>query len=118
MLASAALAPIGSSESRPLLYRRFFTAAECQALDAFAPETALSEINLIRILLSRCIAASRGLPKRGAAGLVKRLLLLTAFSHAALIIASLSRFQEKYFGWGSQEDPVLAALAEMDPNDL
>jgi hypothetical protein len=44
--------------------------------------------------------------------------MLAAFSHAALIIASLVRFQEKYFGLATMGDPALEALAAMDPNDL
>jgi hypothetical protein len=122
MLATAPASSFDSSEtdSGPpwQLYRRFFTAAECAALDAIEAETALSEINLIRLLLGRVLASARRAPQKKPATLARQALILTAVSQAALIIASLVRFHEKYFGWASQGDPALAALAEMDPNDL
>ena len=141
MLASASLSPFQSYTSPPakppLLYRRFFTAAECKALDSFPAGTALSEINLIRILLTRSFAAATRAPQavfgRGSAPARRPqaaiahsdatrhrnlISMLAAFSHAALIIASLVRFQEKYFGLATMGDPALEALAAMDPNDL
>jgi hypothetical protein len=94
------------------LYRQFFTAAECRALDSSPPESALSEISLIRIMLLRPLAAAHHLRK---ITLDQRLAMLRAFSHAGLVLASLVRLHQRLF---PPTNPLLDALAELDPDDI
>jgi hypothetical protein len=121
MLAAGSLtsnAAPGSAGTAPQLYRRFFTPAECQALDAAPAGSVLSEISLLRILLTRVFAVARQQTQRSRATLVQLLSMLAGFSHAAMIIASLARFEQKHSASGSESDPNVAALAQMDPNGL
>jgi hypothetical protein len=127
-------AVIPLSPAPPRIYRQYFTAEERKMLDASPLDSAISEISLLRILLLRLLAAAgeraSGEPRKslrqGALGarrtrplsIGRRLSMLSAFSGAALIMASLVRFHDKYFGFGSANDPFLQALAEMDPDDL
>jgi hypothetical protein len=112
MLAASAQPPIITP--RPQLYRRFFTPAECELLDACPPGSALSELNLLRVLLSRALAASR---LARALSLTRRASMLAAFSATARIIASLVRVQQSH-SLGGPLAEFLAALDELDPDDL
>ena len=72
------------------LYRPFFTPAECARLDATPRNDVLSEINLLRILLLRLLAAAH---KARALELAAHARLLAAFSHAGIVLARLVRLQ-------------------------
>ena len=112
MLAEGSLpAPFALADHKPLLYRQFFTPEECAALDRCPPESAANEIYLLRILITRILAAAKWFKPT----LEHRLSMLTAFCRAAITIASLARFEIKH---NPPADPILAALAEMDPDDL
>ena len=112
------------------LYRQFFTPEECNALDRCDPDSAVSEIALLRILITRVLASARASeaqpsiahpwakrPKDRRINLTlrHRFSMLTAFCQAAVTMASLARFE---FKRNPPPDPILAALAEMDPDDL
>ncbi len=76
----------------PSLYRPYFTAAERELLDASSPDELLSEINLLRVLLSRVLAASR----RARELTVKQhAAILSAFGNAGVVIARLVTLQYK-----------------------
>ncbi len=75
-------------------------------------ESALSEISLLRILLLRLLAAAR---HKRPLSLAQHLSILSAFSGAGLIMASLVRFHRRQFPPGNY---LLDALAEMDPDDI
>lgn len=98
--------------STPSLYRQYFTAAECRLLDSTPLEGALSEISLIRIMLLRVLAAAHRLRK---VTLEHRLAMLQAFGRSGLVMASLVRAHHRLF---PPVNPLLAALAEMDPDDI
>ncbi len=49
-----------SPAQAPGLYRRHFTRAQCALLDRFPEQRGTSEINLLRVLLSRTLAAGGG----------------------------------------------------------
>jgi hypothetical protein len=121
MLAAGSLSSYvasGPPHSSPQLYRRFFTAAECQALDSSPADSALSEISLLRILLTRLFAAARRQAQQSRVALGHLLSMLAGFSHATMIIASLVRIEEKGFGSRSEYDPKQAANAALDSNDF
>ena len=99
----------------PKLYRQFFTAAECKTLDQIPAESALSELCLLRILLVRVLAAAQ---KRARLAIHLRLAMLMAFSHAALTMASLVRFENKYAGPAAWEESLINVVDDLDPLDL
>jgi hypothetical protein len=104
------LAPVSST-----LYREYFTPAERRMLDASPLESALSEIHLYRALLRRLLAAAH---KKRSLSLGARLAMLSAVSHAGLILASLVRFT-----WASTDHtydvhPLLAEMAVDRLEDL
>ncbi len=76
----------------PSLYRPFFTPEECALLDASSPDDLMSEINLLRILLTRVLAASRN-PKE--LSLAQHAAILGAFSATGLVLARLVSVQCK-----------------------
>jgi hypothetical protein len=82
-------------------------------LDSCSPDSALSEISLLRVLLMRLLAASR---RRASFSLKRHLSMLAAFGQAGLILASLVRYESR--SDLARGDPVLEALAELDPEDL
>lgn len=47
------------ASSAPGLYSQCFTPSECELLDIFPAADGLSELNLLRVLLARTLAASR-----------------------------------------------------------
>ena len=100
------------SPSPPQIYRQYFTAAECKTLDSSPLDTALSEIEVLRILLLRLLDARRRIRRLT---LAQHLSMLTAFSGAGLILASLVRFHNRYF---EPRSLLFDALADMDPDDL
>ena len=100
------------SPSSAQIYRQYFTAAECKTLDSSPLETALSEIEVLRVLLLRLLAAARRLRRLS---LAHHLSMLTAFSGTGLILASLVRFHNRYF---EPHHSLLDLLADMDPDDL
>ncbi len=75
------------------LYRQYFTAEEIAMLDATPHDDLTSEINLLRVLLSRALAAAtkhvRDLTLKQHAA------ILSTFSAAGIVIASLVRLQDK-----------------------
>ena len=124
-------------------------------LDRCSPDSAVSEICLLRVLLVRALAAARrpgtparapgvtdaanrhrsswhrgapgrtrpqhggeAMPRKGRLSIQQHTSMLITFCGAVLTMASLVRFQHKYFGPGSPGDPLLDALAGMDPDDL
>lgn len=103
-------------ESRPQLYRQFFTQREIRMLDSTPADQASNEISLLRVLLMRLLAATKG---AHGLNLKDRLEFLSACSASGLILASLVRFESKYHNpsdaWA---DSLFAAMAEMDPYDL
>ena len=107
-----ATASISLSPSAPQIYRQYFTAAECKTLDSSPLDTALSEIGLLRILLLRVLAAAHRLHRLSIAHHIS---MLTTFSGAGLILASLVRFHNRYF---PQPGLLSELLADMDPDDL
>jgi hypothetical protein len=116
MLAAPNILP---SPTPPQIYRQFFTAEERRLLDSTTVESALSEISLLRILLMHLIGAARASgPRKTPLSLQSMASMLAAFSHAGHILASLVRFEDQYLGLGSGHDPLLAILAELDPDDL
>ena len=98
--------------SSPQIYRQYFTPAECRVLDSSPLDTALDEIGLLRVLLLRLLAAAHRLHRLSIAD---HLSLLTAFSGAGLILASLVRFHTRY---SKQPSLLLQFVAELDPDDL
>jgi hypothetical protein len=102
--------PPPSKPSR--LYRRFFTREECRLLDSTDVSDDSSEIHLVRILLSRALAAAQHVRRLS---LKTRADMLLAFNGAAMILASLARFHARFCI--AAEDP-LAALDGLDPYDL
>jgi len=81
-------------------------------LDSSQPSSALSEISLIRIMLLRVLAAAQRLRN---ITLDQHLSMLQAFSRAGLVMASLARVHHRLF---PPANPLLDALAEMDPDDI
>jgi hypothetical protein len=115
MLAYSTYTPYTSPPKEPpQLYRRFFTPLECEWLDSIQPYSPLSEICLLRILLSRTLEALR--QGRGTS-VSRRLSLLSAFSAAGVVIASLVRLASKSVILAGN-DEFLAELDSLDPDDL
>jgi hypothetical protein len=96
----------------PQLYRQFFTAQECARLDGIDPDSPLHEISMLRILMTRLLAAA----SRGKQTLERLSAMLAAFCRAGCTIASLARIY--YRQQGPPPDPLLAALAEIDAEPL
>jgi len=109
-MTTAAALPFASTS--PRLYRQYFTPAECRMLDSTPPGSALSEIALIRIMLLRLLAAAHRVRK---INMDQRLAMLRAVSHAGLVMAALVRVHHRLF---PPTNPLLDALAEMDPDDI
>jgi hypothetical protein len=97
----------------PGLYRRYFTPVERTLLDAVWPDDASSELDLLRSLLSRTLAAARGTPRPG---LPAQGAILSTFAAAAIVLAGLARFQARFAPL--PPDPFLDALDALDPDDL
>ncbi len=74
----------------PSLYRQYFTPAEIAMLDATPIDDLTSEINLLRVLLARLLETSQRLHDLALETHAK---VLAAFSHAAIVLASLVRLQ-------------------------
>ena len=72
------------------LYRQYFTPAEIARLDATPRDDLTSEINLLRVLFARVLAASQ---KAKELTLKQRAAIVTAFSRASLALARLVRGQ-------------------------
>jgi hypothetical protein len=115
------------SPSPPRLYRQFFTREECQMLDATPPMSAVHEIYLLRVLMTRVLAAARANERPASIAhsvstrkrsqrlsLKQGLSMLTAFCGAALTMASLARFEHKAQGPG----PFLVDLLYPEDDDL
>jgi hypothetical protein len=96
----------------PRLYRQFFTAQECAWLDGIDPESPVHEINLMRLLMTRLLAAA----SKGKQTLERLATMLAAFCQAGCTMASLARIHHKQHG--PPPDPFLEALAEMDADPL
>ncbi len=73
------------------LYRSFFTPEERSLLDASSPDDLLSEINLLRILLTRVLSTSR----RTELSLSQHAAILSAFSATGLVLARLVAVQAR-----------------------
>ena len=95
------------------LYSRYFTRSERELLNSFPAADALSEIHLLRVLLARTLAASR---RWGGLDLQAQAALLSALGRTAANIAALSRLRGQ--DPSPSDDPVLMALAALDPDDL
>ena len=74
------------------LYRRYFTARECEMLDATPRDDLSSEINLLRLLLARVLAACK---RAHQLSLELHARILSAFSAAGIVLAGLVRLQMK-----------------------
>ena len=99
-------------EQHSLLYRQYFTQAECRVLDSTPLKSVLSEIGLIRIMLLRILAAAQ---RQRKITLKQRLAMLQAFSRAGLVLASLVCVHNRLF---PRTDCLIDALDELDPDDL
>ncbi len=77
------------------IYRQYFTPDECALLDATPLVDLSSEINLLRILLARVLAAS---PHSQEPALDTQAGILAALSAAGVVIAGLVRLQCKLAG--------------------
>jgi hypothetical protein len=93
------------STASPLLYRQFFTSEECDRLDRTPPDSALSEISLLRILISRLLETAR----RVKMTIKRHSSMLSAFCQATSTMASLARFEFK------QQGPPLSPLDLLYP---
>jgi len=80
------------SPARNSIYRRFFSRAECEMLDATPVDDLTSEINLLRILLARVLASTQRPRDRT---IETQARILSAFSAAGIVIASLVRLQHR-----------------------
>ncbi len=74
----------------PSIYRRYFTAEECALLDATPLDDLSSEIDALRLLLARLLAACRRLRE---ISLETHAAILSAFSASCKVIAGLFRLQ-------------------------
>ena len=113
--ASPLLAGIASPcdmSRRGRLYRQFFTPEECAWLDSTDPDIPVHEINLLRILITRLLAAAG----RGQQTLERLAAMLVVFCHAGCTMASLARIYYKL--QGPPPDPLLAELAAIDSEPL
>ena len=81
---------MGSKTAPASLYRQFFTPAECARLDATPRNDLESEINLLRILLLRLLAAVH---KARSLELATQARVLAAFSHGGIQLARMVRLQ-------------------------
>jgi hypothetical protein len=101
------------STAPPLLYRQFFTPEECDRLDRTPPDSAISEISLLRILISRLLDTAR----RVKMTIKRHACMLSAFCQATSTMAALARFEFKHQGPplspldliyppGSEDDPL------------
>jgi hypothetical protein len=97
---------------RGRLYRQFFTPEECARLDGMDPESPLHELNLLRILITRLLAAA----SRGKPTLERLASMLASFSQSGCTMASLARIYHKQHG--PPPDPLLAELAAIDSEPL
>ena len=99
------------SGTRSRLYRQYFTPDEIRRLDAAPPDTALSDIYVIRAFLARVLAAAARIKLT----LKQRLAMLAAFCQAALTLASLVRIEFKL-----QPEPVdpLLEMIVLKPGEL
>jgi hypothetical protein len=93
------------SRSSTSIYRRYFTAAECERLDATPVDDLASEINLLRILLARVLAAAKRARKLA---LETHARILSAFSAAGIVMAALVRLQV------TLHDPLDEVRAEIE----
>lgn len=100
--------------SPPMLYRQYFTREERAMLDASPLASAVNEISLLRVLLSRVIASAN----KERRSLRSYLIMLRAISTAGLIIASLARFHWYSLAQGTEDDPLLASIAVNDVSEL
>lgn len=81
-------------------------------LQSHADTGGSSEVNLVRVLLSRLASAGQ----RGRRMPLKdQISLLAAVAGSTAIIAALFRLQARY---DAGEDPLLKLFADMDPEDL
>ncbi len=104
---------IPSASPRPRIYRRHFTPAECLWLDRLSDEDGRSELNLLRVLLSRVIASAAKRRVSSWSGLAA---LLSVFSLSTLNIAALVRIRLDLSL--DDLDPRLDPLAALDLEDL
>ncbi len=74
----------------PSLYREYFTPEERRMLDATPRDDLTSEINLMRVLVARVLAASQ---QARDLALKQHAAMLAAFSSAGMVIARLVRLQ-------------------------
>jgi hypothetical protein len=88
-----------------LLYRQFFTPEECDRLDRTPPDSALSEISVLRVLISRLLAAAR----RVEMTIKRHFSMLSAFCQATSTMASLASFELQ------QQGPPLSPLDLLYP---
>ena len=72
------------------LYRQYFTPAEIALLDATPRDDLTSEINLLRVLIARVLAASQ---KAKELTLKQHVAIVSAFSKAGMALARLVRGQ-------------------------
>ncbi len=99
------------------LYRDFYSPRELSRLAAApGPDTALSEINLLRIMLRRIMASVAR--KARQLSLEKHLSMLAAIGYSGEMIASLVRFDHHYLSSNIFVDPLLASIAAHDLEDL
>ncbi len=88
VLTMSPLARSPASPARPPgLYRCYFTRSECKLLDCFPDQRGASEVQLLRVLLSRTLATCRG-ENASASQLAA---LLSAFALMALHLSMLTR---------------------------
>ena len=111
--------PIWISSPPPSpIYRQYFTPDEIRALDDSTLGSAVSEIAILRILITRVLAAVRA---QASLSLESRLAILIAFCHAAATLASLARLEVKrrgpppsaldLFFSGPEDEPLSSALS-------
>jgi hypothetical protein len=85
-------APLTINRQPMTLYRQYFTPAERALLDAVPLDDLASEINLLRLLLARTLAALR---KARPVSLKTHAAVLSAFSSSGIVIARLVCLQLK-----------------------
>ena len=84
-------------------------------LDATPQNSALPEIQLLRICMTRLLAAAS---RKARLSLAHQAAILTAFCHTAITMASLARYEHKHIYPEGPPDPFLEAMALLDGEDL
>lgn len=93
------------------IYRQFFTADEIRDLDATPLDSAVSEIAILRVLITRVLAS---IANKRKPTIQSRLGMLIAFCQAAASIASLARLEFKRRDLSLSELEQFGALDESE----